>query len=66
MYRKGDAAGYTKGQIDEWIAQKYGHKDPHNLTREQYDEACAILDQKKAARAQAAAADNQGGTENAQ
>lgn len=64
MYRKGEAAGYTKDKIDEWIAQKYGQKDPHNLTREQYDEACAILD-KTAARNAQAAADNQGGTDNA-
>ena len=44
MYRKGEAAGYTQGQIDEWIANRYGQQDPRNMTREQYDEACAILD----------------------
>lgn len=44
MYRKGEAAGYTQGQIDEWIANRYKQQDPRNMTREQYDEACAILD----------------------
>ena len=44
MYRKGEAAGYTQGQINEWIANRYKHQDPRNMTREQYDEACAILD----------------------
>lgn len=63
MYRKGDAAGYTQGQIDQWIAQKYKQQDPHNLTREQYDEVCAILDEN--AKNRQAAADNQGGTDNA-
>ena len=44
MYRKGEAAGYNQGQIDKWIADRYKVQDPHNLTREQYDEACNILD----------------------
>ena len=55
LYRKGEAAGYTQGQIVEWIAKRYGQQDPRNLTTEQYEEACAILD--KTAK--------QGGTDNA-
>lgn len=55
MYRKGEAAGYTQGQIDEWITNRYKQQDPRNLTREQYDEACAILDNMA----------KQGGTDNA-
>ena len=55
MYRKGEAAGYNQGQIDKWIADRYKVQDPHNLTREQYDEACDILDNTA----------KQGGTDNA-
>lgn len=44
MYRKGEDAGTTKEQINDWIAQKYGQQDPHNLTRAQYDELCKQLD----------------------
>lgn len=44
MYRIGEGAGYNQGQIDKWIAQKYGAQDPHNLSRAQYDEACNILE----------------------
>lgn len=54
MYRKGEDAGRTQAQIDQWIAQKYGQQDPHNLTRAQYDEICNGLD----------AAKQQGGTAN--
>lgn len=55
MYNKGENAGYTRGEIDEWIANRYKVQDPHNLTREQYDEACNILDNTA----------RQGGTDNA-
>lgn len=44
MYRKGEDAGTTQEQINDWIAQKYGQQDPHNLTRAQYDEICKQLD----------------------
>lgn len=54
MYRKGEDAGRTQAQIDQWIVQKYGQQDPHNLTRAQYDEICNGLD----------AAKQQGGTAN--
>lgn len=55
MYNKGDGAGYTQAQIDKWITDRYKVQDPHNLTREQYDEACNILDNNAI----------QGGTDNA-
>ena len=55
MYKKGEAAGFTQVQVDERIAKKYKHKDPHNLTREQYEETCKALDEAK----------EQGGTPNA-
>lgn len=44
MYRIGETAGFTKEQIDDRIVKKYGQKDPHNLTRAQYDEICAALE----------------------
>lgn len=55
MYRKGEGAGYNQAQIDKWIADRYKVQDPHNLTREQYDDACNILDNTA----------KQGGTDNA-
>lgn len=62
MYRKGEDAGITKEQIDNWILQKYGQNEPAKLTRAQYDEACAALDKKKAAQEKQ---QEQGGTTNA-
>lgn len=56
MYKKGAAAGLTQEEIDQTILKKYGHNDPHKMTREQYDEACDSLDKLAA---------NQGGQENA-
>lgn len=44
MYNKGEAVGYSKDQVNERILKKYKQKDPHNLTRAQYDETCAALD----------------------
>lgn len=43
MYKLGAAAGRTQEQIDKRIAEKYGHQDPHDLTRAQYDEICDAL-----------------------
>lgn len=57
MYRKGEDAGITQTQIDEEIERQYGHKDPHNLTRAQYDEICNRLDAAKRQQ-------GQGGTSN--
>ena len=47
LYRKGEDAGYSQQSINEWILKKYGQQDPHNLTRAQYDEACAAMDNAK-------------------
>ena len=55
LYRKGEDAGYSQQSINEWILKKYGQQDPHNLTRAQYDEACAAMDNAK----------QQGGQDNA-
>ena len=55
LYRKGEDAGYPQQSINEWILKKYGQQDPHNLTRAQYDEACAAMDNAK----------QQGGQDNA-
>lgn len=52
------AAGLPQEEIDETIRKKYGHKDPHKMTREQYDESCAALDK-------LAASQTEGGQENA-
>lgn len=57
MYRKGEDAGITQAQINEEIERQYGHKDPHNLTRAQYDEICNRLDAAKRQQ-------GQGGTSN--
>lgn len=57
MYRKGEDAGLTQEQIDERILKKYGHQEAAKMTREQYDETCAALDN--------IISQNQGGTENA-
>lgn len=45
LYRKGEAAGYAQAKVDKWIGQKYGVQEPRSMTRAQYDEACAILDE---------------------
>lgn len=55
LYRKGEDAGYSQQSINDWILKKYGQQDPHNLTRAQYDEACAAMDNSK----------QQGGQDNA-
>lgn len=44
MYKKGADAGLTQEEIDQTILKKYGHEDPHKMTREQYDESCDALD----------------------
>lgn len=47
MYRKGEDAGLNQQQVNARILQKYGQQDPHNLTRQQYDEICTALDNAK-------------------
>lgn len=53
MYRIGEAAGYSKEQVNSRCAKKYGVQDPKTMTREQYDETCNALEAAK-----------QGGTDN--
>lgn len=47
MYRKGEDAGFTQEQVNARILKKYGHQNPHDMTREQYDETCKSLDDAK-------------------
>ena len=54
MYRIGEEAGYTKDQVDNRCAKKYGAKDPKTMTKQQYDETCSALEAAK-----------QGGNDNA-
>lgn len=57
LYSKGEAAGYTRALIDDWLGKRYGRTDPRRLNPTQYEEACAILDE--------AAEAKRGGDENA-
>lgn len=57
LYSKGEAAGYTRAMIDEWLGKRYKQTDPRRLTPAQCEDACAILDE--------AAEANRGGHENA-
>ena len=59
LYKKAEVCGMTKEAADKRILEKYGHQNPAEMTREQYDEICASLD----AYAQQ---QNQGGQDNAQ
>ena len=34
----------TDEQCDARVREKYGKNDPHELTRQQYDEICSALD----------------------
>jgi hypothetical protein len=45
MYRKATDAGITQGQVDQDIYQRYQLKDPREMTREQYDTICSVLDE---------------------
>lgn len=56
LYKKAEAAGIAPQQVNAQIFQRYGQQNPHNLTRQQYDEICDYMD--NAAR--------QGGNRNAQ
>lgn len=44
LYKKAEAAGIMQQQVDMQIYQQYGQQDPHNLTRQQYDEICGYMD----------------------
>lgn len=60
LYKKAEAVGMTQETCNARIKAKYGHENPANMTRQQYDEICAALDNA------AAAKKGQGGDENAQ
>ena len=45
LYNKAKDAGHDQQKVNDRIAAKYGAKDPHDLTREQYDEICAAFDE---------------------
>lgn len=47
LYRKGEDAGMSQQQVNERILKRYRQQDPHHLTRQQYDEICAALDNAK-------------------
>ena len=44
LYKKAEAAGIAQQQTNTQIFQRYGQQDPHNLTRQQYDEICDYMD----------------------
>lgn len=44
LYKKAEAAGIMQQQVNAQIYQQYGQQDPHNLTRQQYDEICGYMD----------------------
>ncbi len=44
LHKKANAAGMTDEQCDARVREKYGKNDPHELTRQQYDEICGALD----------------------
>jgi len=44
LHKKANAAGMTDEQCDARVREKYGKNDPHELTRQQYDEICSALD----------------------
>lgn len=45
LYSKGEAAGYTRAIIDDWLGKRYGQTDPRRLTPAQCEEAGKILDE---------------------
>ena len=59
LYKKAEAVGMSQDACVARIKTKYGHDNPANMTRQQYDEICAALDA-------AAAKKGQGGDDNAQ
>ena len=44
LYKKAEPAGISAQQVNAQILQFYGQQDPHNLTRQQYDEICNYMD----------------------
>lgn len=62
LYKKGEACGMTAEHCNQRIRARYGHENPRDLTRQQYDEICTALDGAAAAKNQ----QPQGGEESAQ
>ena len=44
MYKKGEAAGFSRESVNKRISEKYYKGNPAELTRSQYEEICAALD----------------------
>ncbi len=44
MYKKGEAAGFSRDSVNKRISEKYYKGNPAELTRSQYEEICAALD----------------------
>lgn len=44
LYKKAEPTGLSQKQVNAQIYQRYGQQDPHNLTRQQYDEICDYMD----------------------
>lgn len=44
LYNKAGAARMSQQQVIDFIFRQYGQHDPHNLTRQQYDEVCGYMD----------------------
>jgi hypothetical protein len=47
VYLKAEDVGLTKEQTAARILEKYGKADPADLSRQEYDEICGALDDKK-------------------
>lgn len=65
MISKGKAAGCSEEAVKKRVKEKYGRDDPADLTRQQYDEICAALDQRAKEKAAAEKAAENGGENNA-
>lgn len=44
LYKKGEAAGFSRESVNKRISEKYYKGNPAELSRAQYDEICAALD----------------------
>lgn len=44
MYKKGEAAGFSRESVNKRISEKYYKGNPAELSRAQYEEICAALD----------------------
>lgn len=44
MYTKGMVVGFSQGQTNALIVQRYGLNNPQKMTREQYEDICSCFD----------------------